>query len=83
MSKKKKLSEEEIKTLHYALFWLKDRLGTSLDVTYYETEMTLLGTINALSDIIVKYSDINLNSEQFKKLFKDRTQHLDYLKFKS
>ena len=75
------MTQEEIKTLHYALFWLKDCLSTdnSLNKTYRETNMSLLDTINALSEMTVKNSGIDLNLEQFKALFKDRWQHVNFI----
>lgn len=76
----KPMTQEEIKTLHYALFWLKDCLSSNcLDKTYRETSMSLLDTINALSEMTVRNSGIDLNLEQFKDLFKDRWQHVNFV----
>ena len=75
------MTQEEIKTLHYALFWLKEE-GLSdrcLDKTYRETSMSLLDTINALSEMTIRNSGIDLNLEQFKALFKDRWQHINFI----
>jgi hypothetical protein len=76
------MTQEEIKVLHYALFWLKDGLSTGrcLDKTYLSADLSLLDTINALSEMTVKNSDISLNSEQFKSLFEDKWQHINFIK---
>ena len=78
------MTQEDIKILHYALFWLKDSLSTGncLDRTYRETDMSLLETINALSEMTVRNSGIDLNLEQFKALFKDRWQHVNFIEKK-
>lgn len=75
------MTQEEIKTLHYALFWLKEHLSSDrcLDATYRETSMSLLDTINALSEMAIRNSGIDLNLEQFKALFKDRWQHVNFI----
>lgn len=74
------MTQEEIKVLHYALFWLKDSLtGRCLDKTYLSTDLSLLGTINALSEMTIKNSDISLNLEQFKSLFEDKWQHINFI----
>lgn len=78
------MTQEEIKTLHYALFWLKEGLSSDrcLDQTYRETSMSLLDTINALSEMTVRNSSIDLNLEQFKTLFNDRLQHVNFIEKK-
>lgn len=74
------MTQEEIKTLHYALFWLKECLpDRCLDQTYRETSMSLLDTINALSEMTIRNSGIDLNLEQFKALFKDKWQHVNFI----
>lgn len=75
------MTQEEIKVLHYALFWLKDSLlyDGCLDKTYRSTDLSLVDTINALSEITIKNSDISLNLEQFKSLFEDRWQHINFI----
>ena len=75
------MTQEEIKTIHYALFWLKQSLSAEncLDKTYREASMSLLDTINALSEMLVKDSGINLNLEQFKVMFKDWWQHVNFI----
>ena len=76
------MTQEEIKVLHYALFWLKDSLSADscLNKTYQSTDLSLLDTINALSEMTIKNSDISLNLEQFKSLFEDRWQHINFIK---
>lgn len=76
------MTQEEIKVLHYALFWLKDSLlkDGCLDKTYQSIDLSLAETINALSEMTVKNSDISLNLEQFKSLFEDRWQHINFIK---
>ena len=76
------MTQEEIKVLHYALFWLKDSLSTDrcLNKSYQSTDLSLAETINALSEMTVKNSDISLNLEQFKSLFEDRWQHINFIK---
>lgn len=76
------MTQEEIKVLHYALFWLKDSLSADrcLNKSYQSTDLSLLDTINALSEMTVKNSDISLNLEQFKSLFEDRWQHINFIK---
>ena len=78
------MTQEEIKVIHYALFWLKDSLSVDrcLDKNYLSTDLSLLDTINALSEMIVKNSDISLNLEQFKALFKDKWQHVNFIEKK-
>ena len=75
------MTQEEIKVLHYALFWLKDSLSSDscLDKAYGSTDLSLAETINALSEMIIKNSDISLNLEQFKSLFEDRWQHINFI----
>ena len=78
------MTQEEIKVIHYALFWLKDSLSVDrcLDKNYLSTDLSLLDTINVLSEMIVKNSDISLNLEQFKALFKDKWQHVNFIEKK-
>lgn len=75
----KKLSQEEEKVLHYALFWLKDILQNgAIDKTYQSADLSVLDTINELSKLTVKYTDTNLTEKQFKELFKDKWNHIDF-----
>ena len=75
------MTQEEIKTIHYALFWLKQCLSAEncLDKSYRGASMSLLDTINSLSEMLVKDSGINLNLEQFKVMFKDWWQHVNFI----
>ena len=75
---KKKLSQEEEKVLHYALFWLKDSLQGAVDKTYQSADLSVLDTINELSKLTVMYTDTNLTEKQFKELFKNKWNHIDF-----